>query len=317
MAGAILITGGAGFLGEHLARALVLRGEKVVAYDNLSAGFSEKFVDLGDRIKFIHGDILDLSYLIRTMMAESIKRVIHTAALVSFGPSVEQPALTAKINIEGTVNMLEASRIVGVGRIVDISSEEVYGPFQYEPADEDHPQAPAMPYAITKMAAEKYEQFFHRYFGMDVVIVRTSWVYGPGLPRMRVPRLFIENGLKGMPTYLENGGDYRVDQTYIEDFVQGTLLAFDADSPRSRVFNIASGKGHTFAETARMVERIIPGARITIGPGLLKHTGRVDAPQKGALDIERARSELGYQPRYDLFKGLQEYVDAYAKGGAL
>jgi UDP-glucose 4-epimerase len=317
MAGSILITGGAGFLGSHLATALAREGDRVLVYDNLSAGFPENLAEVKEQVKFVHGDILDLSFLIRTMMAEKVDRVIHTAALVSFAPSVEKPALTAKINIEGTINVLEASRIVGAGRILDISSEEVYGDFQYEPADEDHPHLPTMPYAITKVAAEKYEEFFHRYFGMDVVIVRTSWVYGPGLPRVRVPKVFIENGLNGIPTHLASGGDYRVDHTYIEDFVQGALLAFQKEDLKHRVFNIASGKAYTFSEVAEMVKRLVPGAEITVGPGFLKHTQQVDAPRKGALSIERARLELGYEPKYDLFEGLRTYVKSYQKSGVL
>jgi UDP-glucose 4-epimerase len=305
-----LITGGAGFLGAHLTRALVLRGDRVVVYDNLSTGVPGQLRDLKERIRLVHGDILDLSFLLRTMLAEKVKRIIHTAALVSYAPSIERPAYTAKINIEGTINVLEAARIVGTNRILDISSEEIYGDFQYEPADEDHPLSPLVPYAISKMAAERYEHFFHAFFGLDVVIIRTSWVYGPGLPRLRPPRTFVENGLQAGATSMASGADHRVDHTHIDDFVQGALLAFDAMNPKNRVFNIASGKAYTFAEMAGMVEQLIPGARITVGPGLLKYSDEVDAPQKGALDIRRAKAELGYEPRYDLPDGLRRYVDS-------
>jgi nucleoside-diphosphate-sugar epimerase len=235
---------------------------------------------------------------------------------VGFASSIEKPALTAKINIEGTINVLEASRIEGVERVMDISSEEIYGHFQYEPADEDHPVSPTMPYSITKVTAERYEEFFHKFFGLDVVIIRTSWVYGSGLPRARPPKTFIENSLKGIHTKMETGGDHRIDHTYIEDFVQGALLAFDMKETKSRIFNIASGKGHTLKELARMVEEIIPGPNVTVGPGLLKYAERVDAPQKGALDIRRAQSELGYQPQYNLFEGLKKYADSLRKDGA-
>jgi UDP-glucose 4-epimerase len=303
-----LITGGAGFLGAHLARALARRGNRVVAYDNFLSGVPESLKDLRDTVKLVQGDILDVTFLIRTMMAEKVKRVIHTAALVSFLPSIEKPAFAAKINIEGTVNVLEASRILGVERVLDISSEEVYGTFQYEPADEDHPLSPTMPYAITKVTAENYEQFFYKFFGLDIIIVRTSWVYGVGLPRPRPPKIFIENSLKGIPTTLDCGADHKIDHTYINDFVQGTLLAFDVKTPQHRVFNIASGKANTYREMAEMIREIIPGSNITIGPGLIKHTNNLNAPQKGALDIKRATAELGYQPKYGLFEGLKQYV---------
>jgi UDP-glucose 4-epimerase len=257
----------------------------------------------------VNGDILDLSFLIRTLIAEKVKRIIHTAALVGFAPSVEKPVLTAKINIEGTLHILEASRIAEIERVMDISSEEVYGHFQYEPVDEDHPFTPTAPYAISKVAAERFGQFYHRFFGLDVVTIRTSWVYGPGLPRPRPPKTFIENSLKGIPTKMDAGADHRVDHTYIDDFVQGALLAFDVKNPKSRVFNIASGKAYTFGEMARMVEQMIPGVKITVGPGLLKYYEGVEGPQKGALNIQRAQTELGYRPRYDLFEGLNRYKD--------
>jgi len=306
----VLITGGAGFLGSHIARALVQRGDRVVIYDNFSAGLPQNLIDLQDKLKLVNGDILDLSFLIRTIMAEKVKRIIHTAALVGFAASIEKPALTARINIEGTLNILEASRLVGVERIMDISSEEVYGHFQYEPADEDHPFSPSAPYSISKVAAEGFDRFFHTFFGLDVVTIRTSWVYGPGLPRARPPKTFIENSVKGISTKMDSGADHRVDHTYIDDFVQGALLAFDVKNPKSRVFNIASGKAYTFSQMARMVEEIVPGPKISVGPGLMKYSETVEGPQKGALNIQRAQSELGYQPQYDLFKGLIKYVES-------
>jgi nucleoside-diphosphate-sugar epimerase len=107
---------------------------------------------------------------------------------------------------------------------------------------------------------------------------------------------------------LDSGADHRIDHTYIDDFVQGTLLAFDVQSPKHRVFNIASGEGHTYREMIRMIEEIIPGSDITVGSGLIRQSEDRDAPQKGALDIERARTELGYQPKYGLFEGLKQYV---------
>ena len=314
MSQSILVTGGAGFLGSHLVHALALKGERVVVYDNFSAGLPANLLDISDRLDIVNGDTLDLSYLLQTMLKTEVNRVIHTAALVSFAVCVEKPALAAKVNIEGTINLLDASRIVGVKRYLDVSSEETYGTFQYEPADEDHPPSPTQPYAITKMAAERYEDFYRRYFGLDVVIIRTSWVYGPGLPRSRPPKSFIENSLKGLPTRMDSGADHRVDHTYIDDFVQGALLAFEVEQPQSRIFNIASGQAHTFREMAQMVAEIIPGADITVGAGLIKYSPEVSAPQKGALNIDRARKELGYQPRTMLFEGLKKYTEFLKKG---
>ena len=192
--------------------------------------------------------------------------------------------------------------------MLDISSEEVYGTFVYEPADEDHPLSPTMPYAITKLTVENFTRFYQKFFGLDIITIRTSWVYGIGLPRNRPPKTLIENSLKGVPTVMTCGADHKTDHTYIDDFVQGALRALDVKEPQNRVFNIASGEAHTYREMARMVEEIIPGPKITVGPGLLKYAENIDAPQKGALDIQRARTELGYQPKYNLYEGLKQYV---------
>ena len=115
MKNAILITGGAGFLGANLAQALARRGDQVVAYDNFIAGVPAGFAELRDSIKLVQGDILDVTFLLRTMVAENVKQIIHTAALVGFAPSIEKPLLTARINVEGTLNVLEAARIFGGG----------------------------------------------------------------------------------------------------------------------------------------------------------------------------------------------------------
>lgn len=145
MGQSILVTGGAGFLGAHLARALALKGERVVVYDNFSAGLPANLSDVSNKLDIVNGDTLDLSYLLQTILKTGVNRVIHTAALVGFAACVEKPALAAKVNLEGTINLLDAARIAGVKRFLDVSSEETYGSFQYEPADEDHPLSPTSP----------------------------------------------------------------------------------------------------------------------------------------------------------------------------
>jgi nucleoside-diphosphate-sugar epimerase len=142
------------------------------------------------------------------------------------------------------------------------------------------------------MAAERLGRGYRQIFGLDVISVRTSWVYGAGLPRSRPPKSFIENALAGRPTSLAAGADHRVDHTYIRDFVDGALRAFDLPTHRHDVYNIASGRAHTMAEMAELVRELIPGAEIRVGPGLLDCC-RGSRYRSGALDVTRAKEALG------------------------
>jgi UDP-glucose 4-epimerase len=310
----VLVTGGAGFLGAHLVRALALRGDRVVAFDNFLTANPANLADLQDRVEVVSGDITDLSHVLRVVKEQRIERIIHAAAISSVIPSIAKPALTVRVNVEGTINVLEAMRLFELQRCVHISSEETYGSFEREPADEEHPQNPLAPYAVTKMAAERLGRGYRQFFNLDVIHVRTSWVYGAGLPRSRPPKSFIENALAGRPTVLPAGGDHRVDHTYIRDFLDGTLRAFDLPAHRHDVYNIASGRAYTMTEMAEIVKALIPGADTRVGPGLLELLPGVKMPVKGALDITRARDALGYQPKYDLKAGLTEYMGWFRRG---
>lgn len=310
----VLVTGGAGFLGSHLVRALALRRDRVVAFDNFLTANPANLVDLRDRVEVVSGDITDLSHVLRVVKEHQIERIVHTAAISSALPAIAKPALTVRVNVEGTINVLEAMRLFDIQRCLHISSEETYGSFQYEPADEEHPQNPFAPYAVTKMAAERLGRGYRQLFGLDVISIRTSSVYGAGLPRDRPPRSFIQNALAGRPTVLPIGGDHRMDHTYIRDFVEGALGAFDLPTHPYDVYNVASGRGYTIQEMAQSVRELIPGAEITAGGGLLEWIPGSTVPVKGALDVTRAKETFGYQPRYDLKTGLAEYIAWFRRG---
>jgi len=218
-----------------------------------------------------------------------------------------------RVNIEGTMSVLEAAQLMGINRIVNISSEETYGLFRYEPADEDHPLAPVSLYGISKVAGEQIVEQYNKLFNMSCVSVRISWAYGPYLPRKRPPRLFIENALLGKPTKLACGADHKLDNTYVDDCVQGILLALDSKNPKYSVYNIASGRSCTVGDLVKIIKKILPQAEIEVGPGLLDYMGApigkgYKMPQKGALDITRAKQDLGYTPKYDLETGLKKYI---------
>ncbi len=310
----VLVTGGAGFLGAAVVRRLAARGDQVVVLDNFQAGTPANLEGLGSDVRLIPGDITDLSGLLLVVKEHRIQRIVHAAAIVSVISSLAAPNHVTRVNIEGTLNVLEAMRLFDVERAVHISSEEIYGPFRYEPADEEHPSAPTAAYGITKATSEQLGRFYRTVYKTDFISVRTSWVYGPGFPRQRIPRTLIEAALAGRSLRLPHGGDARIDHTYLDDCVDGILLALDHVSHPFDVYNIASGEGRTLAEMVALVKELIPGAELSVGPGPLWYDERLVAPPKGALDVSRARTVLGYRPKYDLRRGLATYLEWYRDG---
>jgi len=310
----VLVTGGAGFLGAAIVRRLAKRDDQVVALDNFQAGVSANLAGLGSNVSLVAGDVTDLSGLLGVVKQHRIQRIIHAAAIVSVIPSLSAPSHVTRVNIDSTLNVLEAMRLFDVERAVHISSEEVYGAFRCEPADEEHPAAPTAPYGISKVASEQLGRFYRTVYKTDFVNVRTSWVYGPGFPRQRVPRTLIEAALAGRPLHLPRGGDARIDHTYLDDCVDGILLALDHPSHLFDVYNIASGEGRTIAEMVGLVKELIPCADLSVGPGPYWYDDRLVAPPKGALDLTRAVTILGYQPKYDFRRGLATYIEWYRRG---
>jgi nucleoside-diphosphate-sugar epimerase len=205
-------------------------------------------------------------------------------------------------------------RLFDVERTVHISSEETYGDFRYEPIDEEHPLAPTAPYGITKVASEHLGRFYRALHKTDFINVRTSWVYGPGFPRLRIPRTLIEAALENRPLHLPRGGDARIDHTYLDDCVDGIILALDHPTHPYDVYNIGSGQSWSTAEMVAIVRELIPGADLSVGPGPHWFTDHMVAPKKGALDITRARTVLGYQPKYDLRQGLAANIEWVRRG---
>jgi nucleoside-diphosphate-sugar epimerase len=311
---AVLVTGGAGFLGSAVVRRLAARGDRVVALDSFQAGTPANLAGLGAGVALVPGDATDLAGLLGVVRAHGVGRIVHAAAIVSVVSALAAPSHLTRVNIAATLNVLEAMRLLGVMRTVHISSEETYGRFRYEPADEGHPLDPLNPYGVSKAAGEQLGRFYRQVFGTDFVSVRTSWVYGPGFPRLRIPRTLVEAAVEGRPLHLPTGGDARIDHTYVDDCVDGILLALDHPAHPHDVYNIASGEGRTTAELVDLVRTLVPGADLAVGPGPHRYSAELEAPPKGALDVSRARRVLGYVPRYDLRRGLEAYIGWYRRG---
>lgn len=311
----ILVTGGCGWLGSAIVRALLARGDRVVATDLAVSPSIAALASRENGLVAAPADLGEWRQVVDLFRNHAPYAVIHTAAIVGVAPAADIPTKALRVNVEGSINLFEAMRLSGVRRVVHISTEETYGDFLSPVIDEEHPQKPVSIYGLTKLTTEHYGRVYTRDHGLECVNVRTCWVYGPHLPRLRMPRTFVEAALRGEPFHQPDGGDFAVDQVYIDDTVQGVLLALDKDRHRFESYNIATGVAPTIRDAADAVNRAIPGAKITVGDsGPYKHGGTVLSAVKGALDISRARKELGYEPRFDLQKGIEATIAATRAG---
>lgn len=311
---AVLITGGAGFIGARAARLLLEQGEKVIVYDTFGAAEPQSLKGIQDQVEIVRGNILDPATMLSTVKRFKVKKILHTAGFVSSGLSMDQPMMAAKINIEGMLNVLEAARIYGVKRVVFLSSQRVYGKGVYGPIDEDHPKNPKYPYGSTKLAAEMLGLNYNYQYGLDFIAVRFSGVYGPGRSgggRDNILKNMLVSAVRGVPYHLPTGGDHPWEFVHVDDAVEGLVLALNVtpERLRHRVFNISEGKLYTWKEVAEILCQLVPGSRITAGPGLIQLRPGIPDDVKGVLDITRACEELGFSPKYDLYKGLRQYIE--------
>lgn len=304
----ILVTGGGGWLGSAIVRALLARGHAVIATDVVIPPALEALAASDPRLTCATADLGEWPQVVGLFRAHAPDAVVHCAAIVGVVQCADLPLKAMRVNVEGAVNVFEAMRLSGVTRMVHVSTEETYGDFTAPMIDEDHPQKPTSIYGLTKLAVEHYGRAYGRDHGLECINVRTCWVYGPHLPRPRMPKTYIDAALKGEALRIPAGGDLAVDQVYISDTVAGVVLALEKAEHRFDAYNIATGAAPTLADVAGLVNAAVPGARITVAPGPYLHGGRILTVRKGALDISRARAELGYAPQYDIARGIAEMI---------
>jgi nucleoside-diphosphate-sugar epimerase len=308
----VLITGGSGFVGGTVARALSERGTPVVIMD-LQPPRGLEPDDPVSRVPFVLGDILDPHPIARAVRDHGIKRLVHGAAVVGAGISMNTPWRTVMTNAQGMLNVLETARTFGLGRVVFVGSQSIYGPGQYEPVDEDHPKAPDSPYGTTKLYSEAIAANYTTIWGVDFVSLRIPHIYGPGRPsglRGNVIQEMLEAAQGGRPFRMETGGDQRKEPVYVKDVVWAMLAALDIDEEKltHRALNVAIGAVYTWREIAAAVGAIYPNADLELGPGLKEvYPGIIEQPL-GPLDLSRAKSILGYEPRYPLDRGLTDFA---------
>jgi nucleoside-diphosphate-sugar epimerase len=303
--GLYLITGGAGFIGSHLAEELVRAGERVRVLDNFLTGRRENLAGFIDRIELIEGDVCDEETCRRAVRRADY--VLHQAALPSVPRSLKDPALSNAINVGGTLNMLSASREAGVKRFVFASSSSVYGDDERLPKREGAEGTPLSPYAVTKAAGEKYCQVFTRTLGLPTVCLRYFNIFGPrqdpSSQYAAVVPLFIAALREGRPPTIFGDGTQSRDFTYVSNAVRANLLACRAEGASGGVFNVACGGRATVNELAAHVRDIL-GSRtepvhVTARPGDVLHSW---------AELSLAESVLGYRPEVGLREGLERTV---------
>ncbi len=311
----VLVTGGLGVNGAWVTRQLIEQGIKTVVYSRHLN--TELVKDIVDKVELVAGDILDLPRLIHTIKSYGIDRIIHLAALMP-DPLEANPYITYRIHVDGTINVLEAARLMDIKRVVYSSTQGVYDKIEgeygyptYKPIDEDYPQVPRTVYGTTKLFGEQIGLDYNRIYGVDFIIQRYAWIYGPGKQArhgvLALHSKIIESAMLGKPLKIPQGGEELVESIYCRDVANSIVLACFAENLEHRIFNIGTGKGESFHRLIEIVGNIFGGVDIEIGPGL----NPLGTPESGymVMNIDRARKELGFSPRYDLEAGIKDYIE--------
>ena len=297
-----LVTGGAGFIGSHIAVALVRRGDKVRVLDNLSTGFLSNLDAVRDDVEFVEGDVQDAETVARAV--QGVDCVFHEAALASVPRSVEHPLDTNAACVTGTVTLLDAARRAGVRRLVYAGSSSAYGAQPQRVKRETDLPAPLSPYGAAKLAAEYYCQAFWATYGFETVTLRYFNVFGsqqdPQSPYSAVIPLFITAMLSGRQPVVFGDGLQSRDFTYVANVVDANLLAAEAEGVAGRVFNAAAGGSITLLDLLDALNEFL-GTHIN---------PRHDPPRPGDIrespaDIQNAPELLGYEPKVDFREGLR------------
>ena len=304
----VLVTGGGGFVGSNLARALVERGDEVRVLDNFSTGNRANLADLVGELEIVEGELR--SYERVHAATRGVEVVFHQGALPSVPRSVQDPLTTSAVNVEGTLNVLLAARDEGIRRVVFASSSSVYGNSDELPRVETQNPDPISPYGVSKLAAERYCVSFARVYPLQTVALRYFNVFGPNQdPTSQyaavVPR-FITAIADGRPVPVYGDGEQRRDFTYVANVVEANLLAADAPNVTGKVLNVATGRATTVNELAEAVAALLglPVER-ELYP---ERTGDV---RDSWANVTRARELLGWEARVGLDDGLRLAADAF------
>ncbi len=312
----ILVTGGGGFIGGHLAERFVRDGHDVVVLDNLDPFYDvrikehtieacEELAAAGDgSYEFYEGDVRDAD-LVRSLVADA-DHVYHQAAQAGVRGSVEDPRKYDDVNVDGTLNVLDAARGGDVDRVVLASSSSVYGKPRYLPYDEDHLTTPVSPYGASKLAAERYAMAYDAVYDLDCVALRYFTVYGPRMrPNMAITN-FVSRCIHGDSPVVYGDGSQTRDFTYVDDVVRANATLLETDAADGEVMNVGSTDNIDILSLAEEV-------RDQLAPDLeIEFAERHDADAEHThADVSKAEELLDYEPTYTIREGVSSFVDWY------
>jgi nucleoside-diphosphate-sugar epimerase len=296
-----LITGGAGFIGSHLAEELTRRGHKVRVADSLITG-KRRNLDHVPGVEFLEGDLAEASFAARAVAG--VDYVLHQAAIPSVPRSVADPIASHLANVDAALNVLVAARDAGVRRLVYAGSSSAYGNAPALPKHEDMPTQPLSPYALQKLVAEQYCQLFTELYGLETVTIRYFNVFGPrqdpSSPYSGVISLFATALLEGRPPTIYGDGEQTRDFTYVTNVVDGVLRACEAKAVAGQVVNVATGGRISLNQLLDAMNRIA-GTQVKA----IYKDARAGDVKDSQADISRARRLLGYEPTVSLDEGLR------------
>ena len=303
-----LVTGGAGFIGSHIAEALVRRGDRVRVLDNLSTGYRSNMDAFHQQIEFIEGDVNDVSCTANAV--EGVDCVFHEAALASVPLSVERPLDCHAACATGVVTLLDAARRAGVRRVIYAASSAAYGNQPTSSKRETDLPSPLSPYAAAKLAGELYCHAFYSSFGLETVAIRYFNVFGPRQdPHSQysaVIPLFITAMLEGRQPVIYGDGRQSRDFSFVANVVHANLLAADAPDAPGRTINAADGRSTDLLTLVHLLNQLLG---TNVQPNF--SPARPGDVRESQADITLARRLLGYEPRIDFEEGLRRSIDYY------
>lgn len=302
-----VVTGGAGFIGSHLAEELLKRRYKVIILDDLSTGRRENIEPIiaNSDVQFIEGSVTDLPLL--NKLFQNVSYVFHLAAIPSVPRSIESPLASHNVNITGTLDVLLVAKDNKVKKVIYASSSAVYGDTPTLSKREDMPPNPQSPYAVTKLAGEYYCHVFHQVYGLSTICLRYFNVYGlrqdPNSQYSAVIPRFIQRVLDNKPPVIFGDGEQTRDFTFVKDAVGATILAAESDA--TGIFNIGTGERISINKLAALIINLIGNSVEPIHEEL-----RFGDIRHSLADISKAK-QFGCNPKYDLEEGLRETIGSF------